>query len=188
LFDRANLAYVVFGLDALGYLALVVLSVGIYTIGNYMQIFAVRAIGASNHSASNSLRLVSAAIGSAFFLGEPLGSSTSLVGLSVILVAIFAYWFSRKFGEWSAPIPSAPPPPSSSSSSIHQSHPYGGRSLYNPSEDSLSLEEGESRHDEQSAVELVGGGTRKYIYIGDVAGTSPKKEVAYSIVPSVDDD
>jgi drug/metabolite transporter (DMT)-like permease len=62
IFERESLLYVLYGLEIRGWLALIGISLGIYMLGNYLQIYAVRSIGASNHSATNSIRLVSAVL------------------------------------------------------------------------------------------------------------------------------
>ena len=65
--------------------------------GNYTQILAVRSIGAGNHSASNSLRLLAAVIGSALVLNESLSSTEEWLGIGLIIAAISGYWFVKQY-------------------------------------------------------------------------------------------
>jgi len=77
--------------------ALAGISLGIYMFGNYLQIYAVRSIGASNHSASNSIRLVTAVAGSSLILKEHLKGFIGYFGCSLILIAVMGYWYVVKF-------------------------------------------------------------------------------------------
>ena len=93
-FDRASLAALT-RLDGAGIACFLGLSIGIYIVANVTQIVATRAIGASNHSASNSLRLISACVGSWLVLDEPVDRPLQWVGLALIVVALSAYWALR---------------------------------------------------------------------------------------------
>ena len=97
IFERESLLYVLYGLEIRGWLALIGISLGIYMLGNYLQIYAVRSIGASNHSATNSVRLVSAVIGSAIILNEYMKGIIGYFGCLLILAAVIFYWYSVHF-------------------------------------------------------------------------------------------
>lgn len=97
IYERDALYFMFYGLNTDGWLALVGMSVGIYIVGNYLQIMAVRTIGASNHSASNSLRLISAVAGSSLLLREYLRGALGYVGCLLVILAVFGYWYFVRF-------------------------------------------------------------------------------------------
>lgn len=97
LMERASLYYMFTGLDVGGWIALFAMSVGIYMVGNYLQILAVRSLGASNHSASNSIRLLSAVAGSSILLHEDLQGALGYVGCLLIMLAVSGYWYFVHF-------------------------------------------------------------------------------------------
>ena len=97
LMERDSLYYMFTGLDVGGWIAVFAMSVGIYMVGNYLQILAVRSLGASNHSASNSIRLLSAVAGSSILLHEDLQGALGYVGCLLIMLAVLGYWYFVHF-------------------------------------------------------------------------------------------
>eukprot|EP00966_Prymnesium_polylepis_P055356 1280215-Prymnesium_polylepis.2 len=95
--DRASLAALA-SLSAAGVACFLGLAIGIYIVGNTTQIVATRLIGASNHSASNSLRLLSACAGSWLILDEPIESALQWAGLGMIVIALSVYWAIQRRG------------------------------------------------------------------------------------------
>ena len=95
--ERDSLYYMFTGLDVGGWIAVFAMSVGIYMVGNYLQILAVRSLGASNHSASNSIRLLSAVAGSSILLREDLQGALGYVGCLLIMLAVLGYWYFVHF-------------------------------------------------------------------------------------------
>jgi drug/metabolite transporter (DMT)-like permease len=121
IFTKESLYYVLYGLEMKGWLALIGISFGIFMFGNFCQIYAVRNIGASNHSASNSIRLVSAVIGSSFILNEYMRGFIGYIGCLMILVAVIFYWYSVHFRKMIAVSVSVSSSSSSSASSSSSS-------------------------------------------------------------------
>lgn len=93
--DRASF-FAIARMDAPGWGCFFGLAIGVYLVGNASQIVATRAIGASNHSASNSLRLLSAGLGSWLLLDEPIDHPTQWAGLVTITLALAVFWFLQR--------------------------------------------------------------------------------------------
>ena len=89
--DRSSLAAIA-ALDGPGWICLFTLAFGIYGVANWGQIVATRGLGPSAYSAANSLRLVSACVGSSLALDEPVGG-LSWLGVALISAAISGYYF-----------------------------------------------------------------------------------------------
>ncbi len=97
-FEWPSVHALMFELDAHGIICMIVgLAFGIYIIGNVTQIYAARSIGASNHAASNSMRLVSAVFGSSIILNEPLNKPIEWIGMLLIIISILGYWYIRNY-------------------------------------------------------------------------------------------
>lgn len=79
-------------MDATGWACFWGLSFGVYLAANLLQITATRALGASNHTVSNSLRLVSACLGSWLLLNEPVDDPWRWLGLAIIVAALISFW------------------------------------------------------------------------------------------------
>lgn len=93
--DRTSLAAIAaMGPD--GWRCFFGMAVGVYLIGNSTQIAATRSIGASNHAASNALRLVSACLFSAVVLSEPVQSALEWFGFVVIAAALLGYYVAQR--------------------------------------------------------------------------------------------
>ena len=99
IFESHSVHALLFELDSNGIMCMVGLAFGIYIVGNVTQIYAARSIGASNHAASNSMRLVSAVLGSALILNEPLNKPVEWVGMALIIASILGYWYIRNMKE-----------------------------------------------------------------------------------------
>ena len=97
IFDRSSLVALT-QLDTAGVAAFLGLAIGVYLVANATQIMATRQLGASNHSASNSLRLVSACVGSWLVLDEPITNVLQWAGLVMIIFALITYWRLRNPG------------------------------------------------------------------------------------------
>ena len=95
-YQRDSIHAILFEMNRAGWICWLGLAIGIYIIGNYTQIYATRLIGAANHSASNSMRLVAAVAGSALVLKEPLSGWIEILGLVLIVTAIAGYWYIRR--------------------------------------------------------------------------------------------
>ncbi len=80
-------------MDAAGWGCFFGLALGVYGVANMSQIVATRLLGASTHSASNSLRLVSACFGSAIVLHEVVDQPLEWLGIVLIIASLtFFYW------------------------------------------------------------------------------------------------
>ena len=93
--DRTSLAAIAaMGPD--GWRCFFGMAVGVYIVGNSTQIVATRSIGASNHAASNALRLVSACLFSAVVLSEPVQSALEWLGFVTIVAALLGYYVAQR--------------------------------------------------------------------------------------------
>ena len=86
-------------MDAAGWACFFGLAIGVYLLANAMQIAATRRIGASNHTASNSLRLLTACLGSWLLLDEPVQSALEWAGLLTIAAALTGMWIWQQRGR-----------------------------------------------------------------------------------------
>ena len=99
IFEFESVHALLFELNTNGIICMVGLAFGIYIVGNVTQIYATRSIGASNHAASNSMRLVSAVFGSTIILNEPLNKPVEWIGMLLIVISILGYWYIRNCKE-----------------------------------------------------------------------------------------
>jgi drug/metabolite transporter (DMT)-like permease len=104
-FDLPSLAAVA-RMDAAGWGCFFGLAIGVYLCANAMQIVATRRIGASNHTASNSLRLLTACLGSWLLLNEPVQTALEWAGLLTIAAALTGMWvWQHRSGKTHALVP-----------------------------------------------------------------------------------
>ena len=94
LYDRASLLALV-RMDAAGWVCFVVLCVGVYVLGNLLQMAATRALGAANATATHSVRLISATVGAWLLLGEPVESWLEWAGITTIISTITAFYLAQ---------------------------------------------------------------------------------------------
>ena len=97
--DASDNVIAISGMDSAGWGCFFGLAFGIYLVANSLQIYATRSVGASNHSASNSLRLLSACVGSWALLGEPVESPLQWMGITMIIAALSVYWLVQRRDE-----------------------------------------------------------------------------------------
>lgn len=91
LYDRASLTAIA-QMDAVGWILLVILAVGVYIFGNLLQMIATRGIGAANATATHSVRLVAASAAGWALLGEPIATGLEWAGIAAIVGTLTAFY------------------------------------------------------------------------------------------------
>ena len=91
LYDRTSLAAIA-QMDAVGWLLFAFLAVGVYILGNLLQIIATRGIGAANATATHSVRLVAASAAGWLLLGEPITTGLEWAGIAAIVGTLTTYY------------------------------------------------------------------------------------------------
>ena len=91
-FDRASWVSL-FAMDAIGWACLLFLGIGVYVVGQSLNVIVIRGVSATTLTSLSSLRLVVACATSYILLNEPVANWLQWLGIFIVLVSISAYVF-----------------------------------------------------------------------------------------------